>query len=284
VTSVDIRVLPPAARDRALAYLARTPDPSEPRDSASVLLVREATGGPEVCTILRHHAMATAGGVLVFPGGLVDLQDVAQDVSWVAGDPQAWSADLGVGVGDARAVVTAAVRELFEETGVLLAGPTAHEVAVQPLDGWREQRSRLEAHELTFAEFLSHHGWGVRGDLLHLWSTWLTPEFESRRYRARFFIAELPEGQTGHDGSSESTELRWDTPVDLLDGARRGAHQLLAPQYCLSLEMEDLGDVAALVAATASRPRPVVAPTLEMVDAVPRLGLPPELVALAQLD
>jgi 8-oxo-dGTP pyrophosphatase MutT (NUDIX family) len=280
---VDIRVLPPPALDRAITYLAGPSETTAPRDSASVLLVRPGSAGLEVCTILRHHAMATAGGVLVFPGGLVDRQDLEGGARWAGGDPERWAATLNLDVAGARAVVTTAARELFEETGVLLAGPDAETTAPQPVDGWRGSRARLEAHELTFADFLDDHGWGVRADLLHLWSTWLTPEFETRRYRARFFVAMLPATHSAYDGSTESTELRWDRPSDLLDGARRGRHQLLAPQYCLALELEMVADVDAVVAATASGPRPVVAPRLETINGVPRLLLPADLLALARL-
>jgi 8-oxo-dGTP pyrophosphatase MutT (NUDIX family) len=280
---VDIRVLPPRALDRALAFARDRPVVSEPRDSASVLLVRDGGERPEICTIRRHHTMATAGGVLVFPGGLVDPQDIDGETPWAAGDSARWAAVLGLGEVAARAVVTTAVRELFEETGVLLAGGSADDVAAQPPDGWRDERARLEAHELGFADFLAAHGWGVRADLLRLWSTWLTPEFESRRYRARFFVAALPAGQAAYDGSTESTGLRWDTAAALLEGARDGRHQLLAPQYCLSLELDGFATVEGVLGATTGRARPLVEPRLETVDGVPRLLLPPDLLALAQL-
>lgn len=280
---MDPRTLPARAMERAAEFAESGAAPAAVRDSAAVLLLRPGrTGKAEVCTMVRHHAMATSGGVPVFPGGLVDAQDSIATVLWVSGDVTRWACDLGTDEDAARAVVTAAVRELFEEVGVLLAGPSATEVAVPPVDGWADERRRLEAHELTFEEFLRSHGWGVRADLVHLWSTWTTPEFEARRYRNRFFIAGLPQGQEVAGGSTESQVLRWSSFGELIDGATAGTIQLLPPQCCLSLELRDFDGIEDIVSHVAASPdRESVLPTLEEGESGPRLVLPAHFLELA---
>ena len=110
----------------------------------------------------------------------------------------------------ARALVCAAVRETFEESGVLLAGPSADEVVSDTTrDDLEADRVALETRELAFTEFLSRRGLVLRSDLLGVWARWTTPVFEPRRYRTWFFVADLPEGQRTRDVSSESDRVAW---------------------------------------------------------------------------
>lgn len=281
---LDPRLLPPKAQDRARDWLSLSSAvPAAPRSSAAVLLLRVAQpAGVEVCLMMRHHAMATSGGVAVFPGGMVDAQD--DDVPWTAGDTATWAAALKLPADEAARVVNAAVRELFEEVGVLLAGPVGEPgetPPASPADGWRSERSALETHRSTFAELLRERGWGVRADLLRLWSTWTTPTFEARRFRNAFFVACLPVDQTPADGSSESTELLWRAPHELLAEAASGVVQLLPPQLCLALELLDHPDPDAVLALASDLPREEVLPELETVDGALQLLLPEHLLARA---
>ena len=117
----------------------------------------------------------------------------------------------------ARALVCAAVRETFEESGVLLAGPHGDEVVADTTgDDWEADRVALESRELAMTDFLTRRGLVLRTDLLGVWAAWLTPVFEPKRYRTWFFVALLPEGQRTRDVSSESSEVTW------LPAARRG--------------------------------------------------------------
>ena len=103
----------------------------------------------------------------------------------------------------ARALVCAAVRETFEESGVLLAGASADEVVADTTgDDWEADRVALEARELSLTDFLERRGLVLRSDLLGAWAGWLTPVFEPRRYRTWFFVAVLPEGQRTRDVST----------------------------------------------------------------------------------
>jgi 8-oxo-dGTP pyrophosphatase MutT (NUDIX family) len=179
----------------------------EPRLAATVLLLRPAL---EVYLVRRAATMAFAAGMYAFPGGTVDPRDAATDLAWVAPPNR-----LGLPEDEARAVVCAAVREVFEETGVLLAGPSEGTVLadVSTVD-WEERRRGVEAREVGFAEVLREQGLVLRGDLLAAWSRWITPESEPRRYDAYFFAARLPEGQLTRHVGAEASHGLCASPVD----------------------------------------------------------------------
>ena len=130
----------------------------------------------------------------VFPGGGVDPRDFDHSVAWAGPTPAEWAARLGVDERTARALVCAAVRETFEESGVLLAGTADAVVADTTGADWEADRVALEARELAFTEFLDRRGLVLRSDLLGVWAGWLTPEFEPRRYRTWFFVAAAARG------------------------------------------------------------------------------------------
>ena len=102
----------------------------------------------------------------------------------------------------------AAVRETFEESGVLLAGPSPTSVVADTTgDDWEADRVALEGRSLSFTDFLERRGLVLRTDLLGAWAAWLTPVFEPRRYRTWFFVAALPAGQRTRDVSTESSSV-----------------------------------------------------------------------------
>ena len=140
--------------------------------------------------------MDFAGGMCVFPGGGVDPRDFDATVAWAGPTPADWADRLGADEDVARALVCAAVRETFEESGVLLAGDSADTVVADTTgDDWEADRVALESRELSMTDFLTRRGLVLRTDLLGTWSGWLTPVFEPKRYRTWFFVALLPEGQ-----------------------------------------------------------------------------------------
>jgi 8-oxo-dGTP pyrophosphatase MutT (NUDIX family) len=166
------------------------PRVASPRLAATVLLLRPPR---QVYLVRRAATMAFAGGMYAFPGGAVDPRDSATDLDWVAPPNR-----LGLPAGTARGVVCAAVREVFEETGVLLAGEsTGAALADVSTVDWEERRRAVEAREVGFAEVLREAGLVLRGDLLAAWSRWITPESEPRRYDTYFFLARLPGPLTG---------------------------------------------------------------------------------------
>ncbi|WP_326698279.1 NUDIX hydrolase [Streptomyces sp. NBC_01754] len=222
------------ARIRALASGELTA--ATPRRAATVMLLRDglpeqAAPGPDVHMLRRRTSMAFAGGAYAYPGGGVDPRDDDHLVRWSGPSLETWAARLGVGtVAEAQAVVCAAVRETYEEAGVLLAGPTADTVVGDTTgSGWESDRAALVARELSFAEFLGRRRLVLRSDLLGAWARWITPEFEPRRYDTWFFVAVLPEGQSARNASTEADRTVWIRPGDALDGYDRGELLMMPP-------------------------------------------------------
>jgi 8-oxo-dGTP pyrophosphatase MutT (NUDIX family) len=217
-------------RQRITDILAGRLVPPDPRDAATVMVVRAASGELEVLMIRRPAAMKFAPGAYVFPGGSVDASDAVPEIGWYGPDPAEFGARLGASAELARSLVCAAVRETFEESGVLLAGP-AEGGAVSAVSGpsWQADRAALIAGELTLAALLASRGLVIRADLLTPWTRWITPEGESRRFDARFFVAALPAGQepTGH--AAEADEVAWLRPADAIAAAQAGDISLLPP-------------------------------------------------------
>ena len=202
--------LPPELVRQAREFADGTRTPVEPRDAATVVLMRPPEEGPSVYLLRRQTSMAFAAGMCVFPGGVVDPRDFDASVGWAGPSPAEWAGRLGTDEATALALVCAAVRETFEESGVLLAGTRPDSVVADTTgDDWEADRVALEARELAFTEFLSRRGLVLRSDLLGVWAGWLTPIFEPRRYRTWFFVAELPEGQRTRDVSTESSSVTW---------------------------------------------------------------------------
>ncbi|MFD5820683.1 NUDIX hydrolase [Streptomyces sp. NPDC127038] len=215
-------------RIRALAEGTLTP--VTPRRAATVMLVKDGDTGPVVHMLRRRASMAFAGGAYAYPGGGVDPRDDEQQIRW-AGPTRAWWAErLGVDETSAQAIVCAAVRETYEEAGVLLAGPSPDSVVGDTTgDDWEADRAALVARDLSFAEFLDRRGLVLRSDLLGAWARWITPEFESRRYDTWFFVAVLPEGQRTRNASTEADRTVWIRPVDAAAGYDKGELLMMPP-------------------------------------------------------
>ena len=228
-----------------------SPDPvPTPKDASTVILLRDGEPGLEVFLLRRVGGMAFAGGMTVFPGGGVDASDAAADIEW-AGPPVAWWADrFGVTPDRAQALVCAAVRETFEECGVLLAGPAADTV-VADSTRYHTARGELERRELSFAQFLAREDLVLRADLLRPWSNWITPVGEPRRYDTRFFVAAVPDGQVADGETSEAAEVMWTTPLGALEQWKAGGSILLPPTWSQLTSLADFTDTDAVLAAEA---------------------------------
>ena len=260
---------------------ARTP--VEPRNAATVVILRPGPDGPEAYLLRRQTSMAFAGGFCVFPGGGVDQRDFDQEVAWAGPSAEVWATRLGTDEAMARALVCAAVRETFEESGVLLAGATSDDVVADTTgEDWEADRVALESRELSLTEFLRRRGLVLRTDLLGAWSGWLTPSFEPRRYRTWFFVADLPEGQRTRDVSSESAEVMWLPAAHAVDRVESGDLFMLPPTYLTCLEISQHADPDAVLAAASERTVEMFCPQVEYVDGVAMLTIPPYAEALAQ--
>lgn len=286
------RRLPARFVEQARAFAEGRETPAEPRDASTVVLMRDrdqpgdggiGDGGIEVYLLRRSRGMAFAGGFCVFPGGGVDARDFDHEIAWAGPTPQEWAAEIGVPVPLARALVCAAVRETFEESGVLLAGPSATEVVADTTgDDWEQDRRRLEARELAFTDVLSARGLVLRTDLLAWWGSWITPVFEPKRYDTRFFLARLPEGQVTRDVSTESDEVRWMPVLEVLEAVETGRLAMLPPTYATCLEISEHDSVDVAMGAAADRDRSPILPEMQLDEDGGYLALPARLVSLGE--
>ena len=244
------------------------------RDAATVVLLRDGPAGVEVFLLSRIRAMAFAGGMSVFPGGAVDERDADATVGWVGPPPAEWAPRLSASESLARALVCAAVRETFEESGVLLAGPTADAVCTVDGPGWEADRVALEAGTLSLADLLAGRGLLVRADLLRPWAHWITPVGESRRYDTRFFVAALPGAQLTRAIVGEADASAWRTPAAALDEVSRGERAMMPPT---SITLEEVGahrTVAGVLAAAEHRVPGPIQPELFRDESGPVARLP----------
>ncbi|BBX36012.1 NUDIX family protein [Mycolicibacterium mageritense DSM 44476 = CIP 104973] len=209
------------------------PDPLVPRPAATVMLIRDTPEGIKVFLMRRHAAMEFVAGVMVFPGGGVDDRDRNADIAWFGPEPSWWAERLGVDVGLAEALVCAAARETFEESGVLFAGPADDpDGIVSDASVYGEARAALASNSLSFADFLRDEKLVLRADLLRPWANWVTPKEErTRRYDTYFFVGALPEGQRADGDNTESDRAFWSTPQAGLDDFAAGTSFLLPPTW-----------------------------------------------------
>lgn len=210
-------------------------DPLVPRPASTVMLLRDQ-GTPESLEIFlmrRHSAMDFVAGVMVFPGGGVDERDRGTGTAWYGPEPTWWAERLNVDVDLAEALVCAAARETFEESGVLFAGAADDsDILVDDASVYREQRAALANNSLSFADFLRAEKLVLRADLLRPWANWVTPKEErTRRYDTYFFVGAIPDGQRADGENTESDRAFWSTPQAALDEFAEGRSFLLPPTW-----------------------------------------------------
>jgi 8-oxo-dGTP pyrophosphatase MutT (NUDIX family) len=196
-----------------------------PRPASTVLALRDGPGGVEVLMLRRNLNSDFVGGAYVFPGGSVDETD--RESAWegrVAGvDDAAASTRLGLAEGG-LAYLVAALRELFEEAGLLLAAG-----AERVGDRLAEHRRALNEGRAAFAEVIEAEGLVLAaGELVYL-AHWITPEGPPRRFDTRFFVARAPEGQRATHDAGETVADTWITPSAALAARRRGELDMILP-------------------------------------------------------
>jgi 8-oxo-dGTP pyrophosphatase MutT (NUDIX family) len=238
--------LPGEIAGRVQEIMADGRETAPARDASTVVLLRPAAGGGfEVYLLRRRRSMAFAPGAHVFPGGSVDPRDAEADLAWTGPSAEEWGQILAAGSPEAtrtgphgpdgsaavaRALICAAVRETFEESGVLLAGPAADTVVADTRgEDWEADRHALIDRSLSLAGLLQRRGLVLRSDLLRPWARWITPAIERRRFDTRFFAAALPEGQRTRHVGGEADEVVWLTPSTAIGAARKGEIVLMPP-------------------------------------------------------
>ena len=229
-----------------------TSTPVIPRPAATVLLVRDhprpRAGRSPLLVFLQQRiaGMAFAGGMTVFPGGGVDASDRPDPHRWTGPEPRWWAERLGVDVDLAGALVHAAVRETFEECGVLLAGPGT-------LPDLHRHRADVVTRRRSFDDVLAGAGLVLRTDLLHAWARWITPHDYPRRYDTAFFVAQVPDGQEADAHTTEAVEALWWHPDEALERWHEEKMQLMPPTVRTLQEIAEYEESAAVLAAAPER-------------------------------
>ncbi|MEV8039598.1 NUDIX hydrolase [Arthrobacter sp. NPDC080082] len=201
--------LPPDLEGAARSWLEhgeRTP--RAPRFASSVVLLRDSPTGLE--TWLGYRPGTSPLGVLAFPGGSLESSD-DDAVGWLGPPPAYWAERMGTAdVGLARRHVIGAIRELFEETGILLAGPDlSSTVENNTSPEWMRAREAVAEQEKSFTDVLAKRGLSVRTDLLKPLVNWLSPDFSHRRFNTRYFAATVPMNQQPSMLASKGVWARW---------------------------------------------------------------------------
>ncbi|MCV2491041.1 NUDIX domain-containing protein [Geodermatophilus sp. YIM 151500] len=231
-----------------------------PRQAATVLLLRDGAEGLEVYVLRRTRGMPFAGGMTAYPGGGVDPRDGDTEIGWVGPPPAEWAAAFGCDERLARELVCAAVRETFEEAGVLLAGSGDGVVPDVSGQDWEDQRQALLSRELSLAELLAVRDLSVRSDLLRPFAHWITPPVEPRRYDTKFFAAALPLGQEARHVSGEADEACWLRPEAALAEMSAGTRPMLPPTIHTLGQLKPFPDVTAALAGSPPEPLHPISP------------------------
>jgi 8-oxo-dGTP pyrophosphatase MutT (NUDIX family) len=200
------------------------------RDASTVVLLRDGTQGVEVWLLTRVAHLAFAAGMTVFPGGRVEPGDA--DLPW-AGAPPAEPAPVG-----------AAVRETFEETGVLLGVPGLDLSA---------ERADVEAGRTPFGALLRSYGAAIDASGLRPWARWVTPEAEERRYDTRFFVAALPAATEPAAVTGEAVRAEWLRVAEALAQRERGERRMLPPTIMTLRSIAPFPALADVLAAAPGR-------------------------------
>ena len=237
-----------------------------PRPAATLVLAREAQGGIEIFMLRRTQGAAFGSGAYVFPGGALDAADSDQDLAACCSgmDDVHASRLLNLDRGG-LAYWIAAVRECFEEAGLLLAYDGGGELlALDDPDraaGFAELRRKMIAGEITLTELFRRRGLRLALDRLAYLSHWITGPGAPRRFDTRFFVAVAPPAQTPSHDAGETVSHLWIRPAEALERHRRGDYKLMFPTIkTLELLSRFAGAAAVMEHARTPRPMPAMLP------------------------
>ncbi|MGB5286469.1 MAG: NUDIX hydrolase [Polyangiales bacterium] len=242
--------------------------PKPIKDASTVIVLRETDAGIETFMLCRHHQSGFMGGAHVFPGGKVDPSD--SEPGWlehVDRPSEELSRQLGETDADsALGLLVAAVRETFEEAGVLLASTAPG----ADLQGVREQLHR----GANFSELANQIDMKIGSIALTPYARWITPKMESHRFDTRFYIAVLPEGQSASHDGTETTSAIWLRPAAAIDQMLTGRIKLAPPTVRTLQWLASFGDAESVIADARSRKPPLIRPRIVTCDTGWFLALP----------
>jgi 8-oxo-dGTP pyrophosphatase MutT (NUDIX family) len=248
---------------RALGFRAEEdmPDPENkpsvvPVPAATILLARDTPDGIEVFMVKRHHQIDFISGALVFPGGKVDKRDNDADLKKFTDGGEGWSDAM-------RALGAAAIREAFEESGILLARDAGTHTFVDEhrLASLEPYRQMLDKHEIGIADMLRKEGLRLALDQLVRFAHWITPEHMPKRFDTHFFIAPSPVGHAGRHDGRESVDSVWITAERAI--ADRKTWNVVFPTKLNLMKLSASRTVAEAIAAARAQTPLLVTPWVE---------------------
>lgn len=256
-------------------------EPAEPapaRASTSVVVARDGDDGLEVFMLERHLNSDFAGGAYVFPGGKLDDADLASGFSELMdGWPGTLAGDMGEDDLDlARGLVVCAIREVFEEAGILLArGSDGTPVRLGEAEELIEIRHSLQAGERDALEGTRRAKVRFAADMLRFWTRWVTPIQSPRRYDTRFFVARMPHDQVPLHDDVEMTASVWITPREAVRQGLAGERSIIFPTRKMLESLLPYDSADALFEAAVGRPNHPILPRIVIDnDGEPRIILP----------
>ena len=219
-----------------------------PVPAATVLIVRDGANGLEVFMVKRHHQIDFVAGALVFPGGKVSKGDYDAGLSDFSDGAVGWSPEM-------RALGAAAIREAFEESGILFAREAGCPVFVTSdrLAGLEHYRHPLEKGEIGLIDMLRKERLNIAFDTLAHFAHWITPDNMPKRFDTHFFVAAAPSGHAGSHDGRESVDSIWISPAAAI--ADRKKWNVIFPTKLNLMKLAKSKTVAdALAAADAEKP------------------------------
>lgn len=255
----------PAGFEEKVAAGDFTPAPTRP--AATVLLVRDSADGPELLLLRRHGRSGFAAGAWVFPGGVVDGGDseLALVERMDGPTPMQWAERLGLSdPAEAVSFVTAAVREAFEETGILLARVADDATNPGGYEGLDIARRALLAEVVDLRQVIVTRSLRIAGDRLLYLAHWITPEPEPRRYDTRFFLARVDADAVCTPHEAEMTESVWLTARGALHFFESGSLKMLPPTVHTLRRLASFESVDTIFAALADAPVPEIMPVMRV--------------------
>jgi 8-oxo-dGTP pyrophosphatase MutT (NUDIX family) len=240
--------------------------PVAPVPAATVLIVRDGPAGLEVFMVKRHHQIDFVAGALVFPGGKVHAGDREAGLSDHTDGAEHWSSEQ-------RALGAAAIREAFEESGILFAREEGSRqlVSAEHLARLDPYRQPLEKDEISLLDVLRRERLRLACDHLVPFAHWITPENMPKRFNTHFFLAAAPPGHTGaHDGR-ESVDSVWIGPEAAI--ADRKRWNVIFPTKLNLLKLAQAKTVAEAEAYARKNPPLTVMPWVEQTAEGPRLRI-----------
>jgi len=246
--------------------------PVEPRPAATIVLLRDSDAGLQVLLMHRNRSAGFVPGAYVFPGGRVDASDAAESVlAYVDGltlDEAADRLELVDGDPPAIAFYLAALREAFEETGILVGHNVRDEELATAAEDERVNatRDQLMEDRISFAQVLEELECRIDGASVEYLAHWITPLPEPRRYDTRFFVAKVREGATPIVDAREMTDAVWITPDAAVARSDEGTLPMIFPTIKTIEQLRDYGTTDEVLAALAGRAVRTIMPTMVITE------------------